>query len=337
MKILYDPSPRSTEEILSHDDQEFFRNSFNVIEIDSNDRNDQYLEHLPDTDILISQQPMGIERLASAVKLKAIINVETNFLTNIDYEYCFNRGIHVLTPGSVFALPVAEIGLGMALSLARDIHTAHIDFTNSTEAWGLESNGRAELLTGSEIGIIGFGDLGQALLKLLQPFNANVRVYDPWLQPGYLKRLGVSAVSFQELLQLSRVVFCVAAITNENEHLLDHDALNQMQDGAMLVLLSRAAIADFNALKECAESGRLRIASDVFPHEPMPKNDEIRKIPNFLFSAHRAGALNSALQQIGKLMLEDIEQIKAGLPPMSCRSANRETIERLRSKPIDKS
>jgi len=334
MKILHDPTPRTTEEILSDGDQRIYFDSFQVVEIDQHNRDEQYTKHLPYTDVLVSQQPMPTERLALAKNLKAIINVETNFLSNIDYDYCFNHGIHVLTPASVFALPVAEIGLGMALSLARDIHTAHTDFANGVESWGLESNARAELLSNSEIGIIGFGDLGQALLKLLQPFNATIRVYDPWLQSGYLQRLGVTSVSLEKLLQSSRLVFCVAAITTENEHLLNRDTLSHMQDNAMLVLLSRAAIADFDALAEYAKSGRLRIASDVFPHEPLPSNDRIRKVPNFLFSAHRAGALTGALHQIGKLMLEDLSQIQAGLPPMSCRVANRETIGRLRSKPV---
>ena len=337
MKILFDPAPRTTDEILTDSDQQVFYNSFQVVEIDHQNRNAQYQEHLPETDILISQQPMPVERLTLAKNLKAIINVETNFLSNIDYDYCFNHGIHVLTPASVFALPVAEIGLGMALSLARDIHTAHADFVNGTESWGLESNGRAELLSDSDIGIIGFGDLGQALLKLLQPFNATMRVYDPWLQAGYLQRFGVASVPLEELLRSSRLVFCVAAITSENEHLLNAETLGYMQNNAMLVLLSRAAIADFDALADSAQSGRLRIASDVFPQEPLAANDRIRELPNFLLSAHRAGALTGALHQIGKLMLEDLSQIKAGLPPMSCRAASRETIGRLRSKPISKS
>ena len=110
-----------------------------------------------------------------------------------------------------------------------------------------------------------------------------------------------------------------------------------MQDSAMLILLSRAALADFDALAAEAGSGRLRIATDVFPEEPVDENDPLRQIPNMLFSAHRAGALTSALQQIGAQVLEDLEQIAAGLPPVSCRRAERETIGRLRSMPIQKS
>lgn len=335
MRILYDPAPRRTEEIFSDADRERFFSEFQVVEVDESDRETAYRNHLPSTDVLISQQPMDKERLDQAPNLRAIINVETNFLPNVDYAGCFRRGIHVLTPASVFALPVAEMGLGMALSLARGIHTAHADFVAGRESYGLDGNADAELLTGSRIGFVGFGDLGRALHKLLLPFQAEVLAFDPWLSDNYLKRLGVEPASLDQVLGQCRTVFVVASITTENAHLLDADKLSLMQDGAMLILLSRAAIADFGALAQEAQSGRLRIATDVFPEEPVAESDPIRNVPGILFSAHRAGALTSALHQIGALTLEDLGQIERGLPPVACRRAEPETVQRLNSKPVE--
>jgi len=335
MRILYDPAPRRTEEIFSDADRDRFFSKFQVVEIDPADREQAYLRHLPTTDVLISQQPMGADRLAQAPGLKAIVNVETNFLPNIDYGTCFQRGIHVLTPASVFALPVAEIGLCMALSLARGVHTSHGDFLTGQEKYGLEGNANAELLTGSRIGFIGFGDLGKALHKLLAPFQADILAYDPWLPDNHLRRLGVHPAPLDKVLQTCRVIFVVASITTENAYLLDSEKLAQMQDHAMLILLSRAAIVDFDALAREASDGRLRIATDVFPEEPVPEGDPIRSIPGILFSSHRAGALASALQQIGALTLEDLDQIAKGLPPVACRRAEPETVQRLNSKPVE--
>ncbi len=335
MRILYDPAPRTTAEIFSENARQAFMRDYDVIVVDEADRDTFYDRHLPETDVLISQQPMGRDRLEAAGKLRAIVNVETNFLPNIDYERCFERGIHVLAPSSVFALPVAEIGLGMALSLARGIHENHADFAAEREQYGLAGNATAELLTGSSIGFVGFGDLGRALHRLLAPFQARVRAFDPWLPDDHLRRLGVEPASFETVMKESRLVFVVAAVTTENAHLLDRRTLGWMQDGAMLVLLSRAALADFAALTEAAATGRLRIATDVFPEEPVAADDPIRRTPGLLLSAHRAGALTSALQQIGALVLEDLSLIARGLPPVSCRRAERETVARLRSKPID--
>lgn len=335
MRILYDPAPRRTEEIFSNAHRDTFFAEHDVIEVDPDNRERDYVAHLPEAEIVISQQAMGRGRLGLAPRLRAIFNVETNFLPNIDYDACFERGIHVLTPASVFALPVAEIGLGMALSLARNIHGAHGDFVAGKELYGLEGNGEAELLTGSDIGFVGFGDLGRALFRLLAPFQARMRVFDPWLPGDYLRRQGVEPASLESVLRNSRVLFVVASVTSQNEHLFDARALAMMPDGAMLVLLSRAALADFDALSAEAGNGRLRIATDVFPEEPVSENDPIRSVPGILFSAHRAGALTSALEGIGALVMEDISLIARNLPPVSCRRAERETVAMLRSKPVE--
>ena len=73
--------------------------------------------------------------------------METNFLPNIDYANCAARSIPVITPSSVFALAIAEIGLAMALSLARNVHQAHAVFQQGLEKYGLEGNMDDELLT----------------------------------------------------------------------------------------------------------------------------------------------------------------------------------------------
>lgn len=337
MRVLYDPDPRTTDDIFSDTELAEFRARHQVTEWRGEDRDAFYARHLPQTDILVSQQPMGADRLALAQNLRAIFNVETNFLPNIDYEECFRRGIHVLAPGAVFAAPVAEMALGMALSLARNIHGEHAAFLRGQEKWLFEGNRESELLAGSTVGILGFGDLGKALHRLLAPFGCRVQAHDPWLPPGHLKRLGVAPVDFDTLMAENRFVFVMAAITTENRGLIDARALSLMQPGAMLLLLSRAAAADFPALTQAAASGRIRVASDVFPVEPLPPDDPIRQTPNMLFSPHRAGALTFALREIGTRVLEDMDLISRGLAPVACRRAERETVARMRSKPVDRS
>lgn len=334
MRVLYDPEPRATDEIFSPGEFAELRARYDVIEWQGQDRAAFYAEFLPATDILISQQPMGADRLSMAPKLRAIFNVETNFLPNVDYAECFRRGIHVLAPGAVFAAPVAEMALGMALSLARNIHGEHAAFLKGQEKWLFEGNKQSELLAGSTVGIIGFGDLGRALFRLLAPFGCRVQVFDPWLPPGHLKRLGVEPVGFDTLMADNRVVFVMATITTDNAGMINARALNLMQPGAMLLLMSRAAAADFGALTEAAASGRIRVATDVFPVEPLPQDHPIRNVPNMLFSPHRAGALTFALREIGTRILEDMDLIARRLPPVACRRAEPETVAQMRSMPV---
>lgn len=337
MRIILDPEPRTAEDIFSEADYQELTRRHDVIVYSGEDRDVFYTRHLPDCEILLGQADMGPDRLAMASKLKAIINVETNFLPNVDYETCFQRGIHVLAPSGVFALPVAEMGLGMAISLARGIHSEHKRFTEGNERYGLSGNQDAELLSGSDFGFIGFGDLGRALFALLPGFRPNsVKVFDPWLPNAHLERMGVAPASLDAVLEQSRFVFVVASITTENQHLLNAGNLSRMQPGASLILLSRAAVVDFDAVSKLVRSGAIRFATDVFPEEPVASDDPVRALPHTLFSPHRAGALESALKDIGNRVIEDIGQIANGLPPVSCKRAERETVTRMRSKPIDK-
>ena len=129
----------------------------------------------------------------------------------------------------------------------------------------------------------------------------------------------------------------VAAVTENNSGMLNSAKLDLMQHGAGLLLLNRAAIADFEALAEYSAQGKIRLATDVFPEEPLALAHPIRNSPNVLLSAHRAGALNSALLEIGDLVLEDLKLMEQGLPPQNCKRAEPETVVSLRSKPVEKS
>nr|WP_241741504.1 NAD(P)-dependent oxidoreductase [Gemmobacter straminiformis] len=250
------------------------------------------------------------------------------------YDEVFRRGIHVVTTGAVFAQPVAEIGLGFALSLLRNIHGADADFRAGAELWGGDGNAAARLLTGAEVGIIGFGDLGRAVARVLTGFAPRLRIYDPWLPASKLRDAGARPCGLDEVLSQSDVVFCTAAVTSENRSFLGAEAFASMRKGAAFLLLSRADVVDFAALMAAVRSGHILAASDVFPEEPLAADHPVRSIPGFLLSAHRAGALDIAFKRMGEMVLEDLALLDRDLPPMVCKRAERETVARFRSKPV---
>jgi phosphoglycerate dehydrogenase-like enzyme len=100
--------------------------------------------------------------------------------------------------------------------------------------------------------------------------------------------------------------------------------------------LSRAAIVDFDAMLDFTRRQRIRVATDVFPQEPLPATHPARQTENILLCAHQAGALESAIRHIGKMVVADAKLISQGLPPILCKSAQPETVELLRSKPVVK-
>ncbi len=297
---------------------------------------EQVDKHLPDVAVIIGQTALSRERLERAKRLKAIINVEGNFPTNIDYEYCFARGIHVLNGGSAFGTAVAEMALGLALALARGIPEADRLFREGKEVYGRYSNQSAFLLSGADVGLIGFGNLGRALRRLLEPFRCRLRVHDPWLPAGFLAELGMIPTSLEDVLAVSRMVFVTAGVTVENRAMLDEHHLGLMPKGACLVLVSRAALVDFDAVTRKLAAGDIRAAIDVFPEEPFAKDHPIRHLDNVILSAHRAGGVSVAYQLMGEMVADDVAQILRGLPPVRLQRAERETAARMRSSQIPK-
>ena len=75
-------------------------------------------------------------------------------------------------------------------------------------------------------------------------------------------------------------------------------------------------------------------ASDVFPEEPLGAGHPVRRLPGFIRSAHRAGALDIAFKRMGDMVLEDMDLMDRGLPPMRSKRAERETVSRMRSKAV---
>ncbi len=335
LNILVDPQPRTFDLIFDEASRRRLSTLAELTAYDAGPMPSEVLEKaLPQTDVLIGQTDLPRERLERARKLRAIFNVEGNFLPNIDYAYCFSRGIRVLVASPAFAVAVAEVALALALDLARGISRNDRAFRERLEAYGLASNGDAFLFTGCRVGLIGFGDLGRAFRPLVRPFRCPVMVYDPWLPEREVRLHECVPADLDEVLSGSDAVFVFASATSENQGFLGARELALIRPGGLFVLMSRAAVVDFDALTEAARTRRLKVATDVFPEEPFAKNHPIRDLPDVVLSAHRAGGMPEAFHEIGRMVLADVELLARGLPPSSCRVAQPETVSRLRSKAV---
>ena len=334
--VLSAPDPRSIDMIFTDLARAALFDRYEVIEVAPDEVRTLPGAVLARVDYVLGQPPIPSETLAQMTRLRAVLNVESNLFPNMPYEELFRRGIHTLTTGAVFAEPVAEIGLAFALNLLRGVVDADRAFTEGRELWGFEGNRRARLLSGANVGLIGFGDLGRAVRRVLEGFRARITVYDPWLPPSLIRDHGCTPAPLDQVLSTSDVVFCVASVTGENEGFLGAEHFARMQKGAAFILLSRAGVVDFDALMAAVRSGHILAASDVFPQEPLPADHPVRSLDGFLRSAHRAGALDQVMKRMGDMVLEDMDLMDRGLPPMRCKRAERETASKMRSKPVDK-
>jgi phosphoglycerate dehydrogenase-like enzyme len=327
--VLLSAAPRRVDEIFTPACWAALTAEFEVL-VDAPDFDDL----LPRAFAVVGQPDLPRERLDRAGQLRAILNVEGNFFPNVDYATCFARGVYVLGCGPAYAQAVAEFALGLALDLCRGISREDRAFRAGTEAYVSARNADSILLAGADIGLVGYGNIGRALLPLLAPFHSRVRVHDPWLPDSALRAQHVHPVSLEEVLRRSEVLFVLATVTDASTQLLGPAQLDLVPPGARLVLVSRAAVVDFDALLDRVADGRFLAAVDVWPSEPMPSDSPARTLDGLVLSPHRAGGIPAAFLAIGEMVLDDLRLLRDGLPPARMQVAARELVGRYRNRPV---
>jgi len=332
--ILVDPFPRTMDILFSKENLKFLKNNFTLLKAPKNNKKNFYKKNLLNAQYIFGQPDLPTKLLKTQKILKAIFNVESNFMDNMDYDYCFKNNIHVLATSPVFAQPVAEMALGLTLSIARSIHIAHNDFIKGKEKYGGEISQNNFLIKNKKIGLIGFGDLAKSLVPLLHPFTNDIVAYDPWVPDLEIKKNNVKPINLKKLLSSSEIIYVLATITSSNQGMINRNVLKNIKDNTTFVLMSRAAIINFDDFYKFLKQRNVFAAIDVFPSEPFPKNHKFRKLNNVIFSPHRAGALNSAFSEMGDLVIGDLKLINKGLPPRLCKKAIKETVHYLQSKQV---
>ncbi len=334
-KVIVTPYPRQMSEIFATGDLSRLQNIADI----AWGRDDpiplaEFEAALPEANVIIHGRWSfgGAETLEKARRLKAVIEVSGgHHHVGFDYDYCFAHRIRVLSCSPAFAPQVAEMALGMAIASAREIVLGDRLFRAGNEKYGKDGNVGTFMLYGQPVGFVGFGALARSLKRLLEPFRCTISAYDPWLPASLIRAEGCKPAGLEELLAGSRYIFVLAIPTPENKGLLSRTLLEKIQPGSVLVLISRAHLVDFEALTDLVLAGKFRAAIDVFPQEPLPADHPIRRAEGAILSAHRAGSVKEGLHEIGRMAVDDIEMILAGLPPRFLLEAQPELIGRLRS------
>ncbi|MGD8683015.1 MAG: NAD(P)-dependent oxidoreductase [Chloroflexota bacterium] len=333
--VLLRPSPQITARIFSQEALRRLHERYTVIDGEADPSESVIDSCLPDVLAIIGQPDLPRDRIERAPNLRGIFNVEGNFFPNVDYEACFERGINVAVCAPVYAQAVAEFSLGLALDLARGISREDRAFREGREGYVFQSTGDSILLRGAEMGILGYGNIGRKLLPLLEPFRPTVvRCYDPWLPDAVIRDAGMVPAPLDEVLATSTFLFILATVTSDSTHLLNADNMRLIPPGARVVLTSRAAVVDFEAMVRYVAEGRFLAATDVWPEEPAPADHPARTTEDMVLQAHRAGGLPDVFPLIGEMVLDDLALLEQGLPPVRNQLAARELVGRYRSKPV---
>jgi phosphoglycerate dehydrogenase-like enzyme len=329
-KVIVDPHFRAMGDVFSASDLGRLAETVDVVwGRDEPMPIDAFREALPEAFAIVSGGWRYGPVLDEAPSLRAILTVSGGWPPEVEYTKCRERGIRVLSAAPAFANAVAELALGLALSCGRDIVGGDRDMRTGAERWLAAADGLDTfLLFEKRVGFVGFGNIGRRLRTLIEPFGCALCAYDPWLTDAYLIEEGVEPTSLERLLETCRVIFVLAAPTSENRALLSRELLERIGSDAVLVLVSRAHVVDFDAVTELVLAGRFRAAIDVFPSEPLPVEHPIRTARGAVLSPHRAGLVQEALWEIGARVVDDLEAMVRGLPPRRLQAAEPELAAR---------
>ncbi|WP_298921789.1 NAD(P)-dependent oxidoreductase [uncultured Roseobacter sp.] len=296
---------------------------------------EDFLLRLPEAEFVVAAKPeLDRSDLDKAPNLKAVIEVSGTFQTGIDYEACFERDIEVLSCAPGFRRSVAEMALGLMIAGGRGIVDEHERFRAGSERWFNDNLGTDFSLYGQSIGFVGFGSIAQECLRLLKPFAPRVHAFDPWLKAAGASFDDMTFVALEEIVRTCRCIVVAATPTEENYKLVSRGLIEQMRPGTLVVVISRSHLVDFDALVEAADAGRIRLASDVFPREPVSKRAEMRQAENVIWSPHRAAAVEGGRHPIGDMILHDVAAILSGSKDRLLQAASLATVRKIIRAPL---
>jgi D-3-phosphoglycerate dehydrogenase len=201
----------------------------------------------------------------------------------------------------MFSNEVADLALGHITTLARNIH--RMDRDVRAGKW-TRYEGRS--LSGLTVGIVGLGGIGRETARRCTAFGMKVIGSDVvQIDAATLGALGVTQVSFDDLIQQADIIIIAANLTAENRHLFNRDAFAKMKRGVMLVNVARGPIVDEDALIEALTSGIVGSAGlDVFEIEPLPADSPLRKFDNCLFGTHSGSSTAEAIQRVNRMSVD---------------------------------
>ncbi len=227
----------------------------------------------------------------------------------------FRKLIIVNTPGPM-ARPTAELGAAFLMYAARNIDHYRGALRKKSNRIYSEvhlSGGTAESLLGREVGMIGFGRIGRALIEMLRGFDVRWRVYDPFAPRELAAGMHVKFDSLNGVLKRSSLLTVTAAATEKTRHLLNCERLAMLQDGATVINIARGSLIDLDALTQEVKSGRLRCALDVTdPEEPLPINHPLRTLPGAMMTPHIAGGGNHTRGQLADAAMDELQRFFNG-------------------------
>ena len=230
---------------------------------------------------------------------------------NIDTAAATHRGIVVMNTPGANAVAVAELTIGLMISMARAIPRANS--TMHAAKWEKKSLQGSEL-RGKTLGIVGLGRIGLEVARRARSFGMELIGYDPFIAPVVARENEVTLVPLDEIFKKSDYLTLHVGLTTQTEGMINATSIKIMKPGIRIINCARGELIVDEALAEAIQSGHVAGAAlDVFRKEPL-KDSAYFGLENVLLSPHVAGSTNEAQEAIGIQLAEQVrDYLKLGV------------------------
>jgi D-3-phosphoglycerate dehydrogenase len=267
---------------------------------------------LADADALVVRSAVQADAklLESAPNLRVIGRAGVG-VDNIDTAAATHRGIVVMNTPGANAVAVAELTLGLMISMARSVPRANS--TMHAAKWEKKSLQGSEL-RGKTLGIVGLGRIGLEVARRAASFGMELIGYDPFIAPVIARENQVTLVPLDEIFKRSDYLTLHVGLTSQTEGMINATSLKIMKQGIRIINCARGELIVDEALAEAIRSGHVAGAAlDVFRKEPL-KDSPYFGLDNVLLSPHIAGSTNEAQEAIGIQLAEQVrDYLKLGV------------------------
>src|SRR6476646_10183408 len=274
--------------------------------------NGNLAKELETADALLVRSAVQVDAalLANASKLRVIGRAGVG-VDNIELEPATRQGIAVMNTPGANAVAVAEITIGLMLSMARFIPRANELMHAGT--WEKKSLQGTEL-RGKTLGIIGLGKIGLEVVKRARPFGMEIVAHDPFVSASIAKDNGIKLATLDEVYAASDYLSLHVGLTPQTQNMINAESLKKMKPGVRIVNCARGELIDEAALVAALQEGQVGAAAlDVFPKEPL-KDSPLQKMDNVILTPHIAGSTNEAQENVGQQIAMQVkEYLKHGV------------------------
>jgi D-3-phosphoglycerate dehydrogenase len=235
---------------------------------------------------------------------------------NVDLEAATEHGIVVANVVGFGTHEVAEHAIALLLAGARRI-VSH-DRAVREGAWDIGPADPISRITGSTLGLLGFGAIARAVQRKLKGFELRTLVHDPFVDDELVRAAGAEPVGLDELLRESDLLSLHAPLDSATYHLLDAPALALLKPSAVLVNTARGGLIDTAALVAALEDGRIAAAGlDVHEEEPLPLGHPIRACERAILLDHAGWYSEASTRALQQGAIDAVVAVLQARPPVS--------------------